>query len=359
MKASPIVEGPFVAVVASNLTRREDLGIVSGITEERRRECDAVVAAVARWAAGRTDVAAVAMVGSYARAGDGGPSMASDVDLVVLTREVAAYEGTSGWDVASVLGVGGPIVRTQWWGPLLERRVRLPSGFEVELGFAPPSWATSRPVDGGTARVVTGGCVAVFDPEGVVAALSAAVAAGDVDPVISVVTACVECRISWPAGGAGSACVVEGHRHVEHEVHRHRTPVVLPDGTTVVAVSFDPADPYVRRPGGTPSFGLYLDPRWRPPWPHAVLDWPDFGVPDDVAVLRSALASLLDLARTGAVVELGCVGAHGRTGTALACLAVLASGGDLPASEAVAWVRSAYCSRAVETAAQEAFVAAF
>ena len=59
-------------------------------------------------------------------------------------------------------------------------------------------------------------------------------------------------------------------------------------------------------------------------------------------------------ARQGEVVELGCLGGHGRTGTALACLAVLA-GTSPPA--AVAWVRSAYCSQAVETPDQEAFVA--
>lgn len=62
---------------------------------------------------------------------------------------------------------------------------------------------------------------------------------------------------------------------------------------------------------------------------------------------------MLDRARTGEQVELGCIGGHGRTGTALACLAVLTG---CPASEAVAWVRASYCQKAVETAGQEAFV---
>jgi hypothetical protein len=44
----------------------------------------------------------------------------------------------------------------------------------------------------------------------------------------------------------------------------------------------------------------------------------------------------------------------GRTGTALACLAVL--GGVVP-GEAIAWVRANYCPKAVETDEQEAFVA--
>lgn len=46
-------------------------------------------------------------------------------------------------------------------------------------------------------------------------------------------------------------------------------------------------------------------------------------------------------------------GGHGRTGTALACLARL---DGVPAGDAVAWVREHYCRQAVETVDQEAFV---
>ena len=135
------------------------------------------------------------------------------------------------------------------------------------------------------------------------------------------------------------------------EVHRHRDVVSLPDGTRVTAVSFDAIAPYAR--DEQPGYGLYLDRRWQPPWVHDHLDWPDFGVPDDQALVLSALRLVLDRARTGEQVELGCIGGHGRTGTALACLAVLTG---CPASEAVAWVRASYCQQAVETSGQEAFV---
>jgi protein-tyrosine phosphatase len=74
-----------------------------------------------------------------------------------------------------------------------------------------------------------------------------------------------------------------------------------------------------------------------------------------MASLVSALTSLLDRSRAGERVELGCLGGHGRTGTALACLAVL---GGYPPEEAVAWVRANYCPSAVETAEQESFVLA-
>ena len=137
------------------------------------------------------------------------------------------------------------------------------------------------------------------------------------------------------------------------ERHRHLSPVVLPDGTRLTAASFDPAAPYER--ARDPDYGLYLDPRWQPPWDHGYIDWPDFGVPADADAVVGALTTVLERARSGQHVEVGCVGGHGRTGTALACLAVLTGH---PASDAVAWVRSSYCASAVETPQQEAFVAA-
>ena len=121
-----------------------------------------------------------------------------------------------------------------------------------------------------------------------------------------------------------------------------------------MVVSFDPNDPYTREE--RPEFGLYLDRRWSPPWTHDYVEWPDFGLPANSAELRSQLAQLLERSRRGEQVELGCLGAHGRTGTALGCLAILAG---VPASDAVAWVRSAHCDKAVETPEQMAFVAAF
>jgi hypothetical protein len=167
---------------------------------------------------------------------------------------------------------------------------------------------------------------------------------------ISVVVVCLECREFWPLAGAAK-CVDPHHEHQKRERHRHRTEVVLPDGTDLIAASFDEADPYARDP--KPAYGLYLDGSWRPPWPHEHFDWPDFGVPEDPAGLMSALRRLLNRARAGDRVEIGCLGGHGRTGTALACLAVLSGH---PPVDAVAWVRDNYCVRAVETEEQVVFV---
>jgi hypothetical protein len=153
----------------------------------------------------------------------------------------------------------------------------------------------------------------------------------------------VAMRRDWEAGGRPPP-----------KPHVHRTPVRFADGTTIMGVRFLGDDPYLREEA--PGFGLYLDERWIPPWPHEHLDWPDFGVPEDLDLLRRALTDLLRRARKGELVEIGCLGGHGRTGTALACLAVLTG---TPANEAVAWVRANYCYKAIETESQEHLVATF
>jgi protein-tyrosine phosphatase len=134
-------------------------------------------------------------------------------------------------------------------------------------------------------------------------------------------------------------------------VHPHLDPVALPDGTTVWAVTWTGA--YTRE--REPDFGYYLDAKWQPPWPHTHLDWPDFGTPADASVVVDAFADVLARARRGETVEIGCWGGHGRTGTALACLAVM-TGVD---GDPVAWVKTNYCEKAVETEEQAAFARSF
>ena len=55
-------------------------------------------------------------------------------------------------------------------------------------------------------------------------------------------------------------------------------------------------------------------------------------------------------------VEVACGGGVGRTGTVIACMAVLAGH---PAADAVAWTRHNYRERAVETPGQRRWIAWF
>ncbi len=98
---------------------------------------------------------------------------------------------------------------------------------------------------------------------------------------------CAQCALHWDKDSEPPKCQDEAHDHQRFEVHRHLDTVVFPDGIVVIAASFDPANPYGRqRP---PDYGLYLDRQWQPPWGFNHLDWPDFGVPDDVGPVLLAL----------------------------------------------------------------------
>ena len=110
-------------------------------------------------------------------------------------------------------------------------------------------------------------------------------------------------------------------------------------------------------PGEQPAFGLYLvgkpppDTAWEQRW----VRWPDFWLPSDRADAADALSEAFLRAATERV-EVACGGGVGRTGTALACLAVLAG---TPPDEAVAYIRQHYRRRAVETPWQRRYVRRF
>ncbi|MDA0637221.1 protein-tyrosine phosphatase family protein [Nonomuraea sp. MCN248] len=133
----------------------------------------------------------------------------------------------------------------------------------------------------------------------------------------------------------------------------------LPDGGWVRGRGLRNAAPE----GVTPDRGLYLGGsrlrgRHEPEltWPHAWIDWPDFLLPRDREQAVRLIREVSELARTGERVEVACGGGVGRTGTVIACLAVLAG---TPAKEAVAWARAHYHPRAVETPWQRRWVERF
>lgn len=116
----------------------------------------------------------------------------------------------------------------------------------------------------------------------------------------------------------------------------------------------------LRRPlpdGPTPDFGLYLlgkeppDPGWPSRW----IRWPDFWLPADRDQAARAYHEAWERAATERV-EVACGGGRGRTGTALACLAII---DGVPADQAVAFVRAHYDRHAVETPWQRRYVGRF
>jgi hypothetical protein len=115
-----------------------------------------------------------------------------------------------------------------------------------------------------------------------------------------------------------------------------------------------------RRPspaGPDPEFSLVLlgseppQAAWETRW----VRWLDFGLPRDPADAADAMREAWRRSATERV-EIACDGGRGRTGTALACVAVL---DGVPADRAVAFVRERYDRRAVETPWQRRYVTGF
>ncbi|MFI9028343.1 protein phosphatase [Streptomyces sp. NPDC053560] len=109
--------------------------------------------------------------------------------------------------------------------------------------------------------------------------------------------------------------------------------------------------------GPDPTYGVYLLGKPPPelPWESQWVRWPDFRLPSDRARAAAVLTEAWE--RAGAErVEFACDGGRGRTGTALACLAVL---DGVPADEAVEFVRRHYDRHAVETPWQKRYVRRF
>ncbi len=127
--------------------------------------------------------------------------------------------------------------------------------------------------------------------------------------------------------------------------------VELPDGRRVRGRG-------LKRPapdGSTPDYGVYLtagEPRIDG-WPYRWLRWRDFRLPRNPSTAIEALYDAHDRCSSERV-EIACSGGVGRTGTAIAVLAIMSG---IPPEDAVEWVRRNYHRRAVETPWQRRWVA--
>jgi Protein-tyrosine phosphatase len=103
-----------------------------------------------------------------------------------------------------------------------------------------------------------------------------------------------------------------------------------------------------------PEFGVYLlsSPVLDVDWPREWIDWPDFRLPRHRAQAIDVLCATLERAADTRV-EVACEGGRGRTGTALAVIAVL---DGIEPGEAVRWVRQHYHPQAVETPWQRRWI---
>jgi uncharacterized protein len=119
---------------------------------------------VTQWASYRTDIAAAALVGSWAR---GSARVDSDIDLMFLAANPVSFRQHEEW----VNEIQWAVVNAEidkWedkdYGVIWSRHVHLDNEIQVEFGFGFPSWASVNPVDAGTFRVVSDGCRILYDP---------------------------------------------------------------------------------------------------------------------------------------------------------------------------------------------------
>lgn len=133
--------------------------------------------------------------------------------------------------------------------------------------------------------------------------------------------------------------------------HKH-VKINLYDGTPIYCSSARVAENDTK-----PDFGLYADYIWSPTWRNEFINWPDYGIPKEALTGLTQIFEAYYRATQGSMVEIGCIGGHGRTGTILAIMQIAASDGAVTADEAIKFVRKEYCSSAIESAIQEWYIA--
>jgi uncharacterized protein len=145
------------------------------------QRAEKIIEIVLPWARAQPTICAVALVGSHAR---GTAGAGSDIDFVILTTDPDFFRRNTGWIDAigwEACGVSPASWEDEEYGKLWSRRIWLePGHHELEMGFAPPSWADVNPLDPGTRQVVADGCRVLHDQKGLLALLCRAV---DPEPI--------------------------------------------------------------------------------------------------------------------------------------------------------------------------------
>lgn len=155
----------------------------------------------------------------------------------------------------------------------------------------------------------------------------------------------------YAAGGATSYGSTTSTYQYVAKCRHYGQEVVFPNGVKVWCSSHFTR---TKEDEPLPDFGFYLDGIWKPQCLAFYVPWADMGLPQlSYKRVAEGMEAIYTMAEKGNIVEIGCIGGHGRTGTVLACLAVIAG---VPALEAVEWVHENYCPEAIESYRQEWFV---
>ena len=113
---------------------------------------------ITNWAASRSDIQALAVVGSYAR---GAATATSDLDLVLITTHPDHYFHDQCW-----VQQFGTVEKQQVeeYGMLTSLRIWYSNRLEVEFGITNESWA-ALPLDEGSRQVIADGIRVLFEKD--------------------------------------------------------------------------------------------------------------------------------------------------------------------------------------------------
>ncbi|BAY80843.1 hypothetical protein NIES267_03080 [Calothrix parasitica NIES-267] len=139
---------------------------------------------VKNWAEKRSEILALALVGSYAR---GEATLESDIDLMVIASDTDVFRQNYDW--MHQINWESINYKIQKWndadyGVVWSRHIYLCNSksnsksssknnlfndltnkLKVEISFGLPIWASIQPIDSGTFGVVSRGCKIIYDPQ--------------------------------------------------------------------------------------------------------------------------------------------------------------------------------------------------
>ncbi len=140
---------------------------------------------VARWAACRAEIAAVALVGSWTR---GTARVDSDIDLMILTDSLVLFRQDGKWvnEIRWAMDTAIATWQDKDYGVVWSRHVCLHNKTQIEFSFGSLSWASIEPVEAGTLRVISDGCQILYDPTGLLRELIDAIKSSQIEAVCHV-----------------------------------------------------------------------------------------------------------------------------------------------------------------------------
>ncbi len=134
---------------------------------------DSILEKVANWAEIRSEILALALVGSYAR-GEAKPD--SDIDLMAIASNPEFFRQNHDWmHQINWESINCKILtfNDAEYGAVWSRHIYLTNlsnqfnNIKLEISFGLPTWASINPIDSGTFNVVSRGCKILYDSQGI------------------------------------------------------------------------------------------------------------------------------------------------------------------------------------------------